>query len=101
VNFFLKCGLLGLDYTTYQLAYDLRRSRLKGMMRRVPNSHRYLITPFDCRVALSFTRLHALLFRPGFAALDFGASIPGPLAKALANVEQEVKSLIDQAHVAL
>jgi hypothetical protein len=92
--------LLGSEYSTHQLTYDLRRLRLKGMIWRVPHSHRYLITPYGCKVALFFTRLHALVFRPGFAALDPSVPIPGPLAEALANVEQEVKNLIDHAHVA-
>jgi hypothetical protein len=92
--------LLGSNYSTHQLTYDLRRLRLKGMIWRVPNSHRYLITPYGCKVALFFTRLHASVFRPGFAALDPTVPIPGPLADALAVVDQEVKNLIDQAYVA-
>ncbi len=92
--------LLGSDYSTHQLTYDLRRLRLKGMIWRVPNSQRYLITPYGCKVALFFTRLHALVFRPGFAALDPSVPIPAPLTEALGAVEREVKNLIDQAHVA-
>jgi len=92
--------LLGSDYSTHQLTYDLRRLRLKGILWRVPNSHRYLITPYGCKVALFFTRLHALVFRPGFAAFDPTVPIPGPLAESLAAVEQEVKNLIAQAHIA-
>lgn len=93
-------GLLGSDYSTHQLSYDLRRLRLKGMIWRVPHSHRYLITPYGCKVALFLTRLHALVFRPGFAALDPSVPIPGPLAEALSCVEKEVENLIQQAHVA-
>jgi len=93
-------GLLGSDYSTHQLTYDLRRLRLKGMIWRVPHSHRYLITPYGCKVALFLTRLHALVFRPGFAALDPSVPIPGPLAEALSGVEKEVENLIQQAHVA-
>jgi hypothetical protein len=92
--------LLGDPYTTHQLTYDLRRLRLKGIIWRIPHSNRYLVTPYGCKVALFFTRLYALVFRPGFAALDPTVPIPGPLAEALAAVEQEVKNLIEQAHVA-
>jgi hypothetical protein len=92
--------LLGSEYSTHQLTYDLRRLRLKGMIWRVPHSHRYLITPYGCKVALFFTRLHASVFRPGFAALDPSVPIPGPLAQALSDVEQEITNLINQAHVA-
>jgi hypothetical protein len=37
------------DYTTGQMTYDLRRLRLHGLIERVPQSHRYRITPFPSR----------------------------------------------------
>ena len=92
--------LLGTPYSTHQLTYDLRRLRLKGIIWRIPHSHRYLITPYGCKVALFFTRLHGSVFRPAFAALDPDLPIPSPLAQALAAVEQEIKNLVEQAHVA-
>jgi hypothetical protein len=92
--------LLGLPYSTHQLTYDLRRLRLKGIIWRIPNSHRYRITPYGCKVALFFTRRHGSVFRPGFAALDPDLPIPSPLAQALAAVEKEVNILLEQAHVA-
>ncbi len=65
------------QYTTGQLTYDLRRLRLKGIIWRVPSSQRYLLTPYGRKVAFFFTRLHARVFQPGFAAsfvrLDFKA----------------------------
>jgi hypothetical protein len=91
--------LLGSPYSTHQLTYDLRRLRLKGIIWRIPNSHRYLITPYGCKVALFFTRLHGSVFRPGFAALDPDLPVPSPLAQALAAVEHEVGNLVQQAHV--
>lgn len=92
--------LLGSPYSTRQLTYDLRRLRLKGMIWRIPHSHRYRITPYGCKVALFFTRLHGSVFRPAFAALDPELPIPSPLAQALAAVEQEVSILVAEAHVA-
>jgi hypothetical protein len=92
--------LLGSPYSTHQLTYDLRRLRLKGMIWRIPHSHRYRITPYGCKVALFFTRLHGSVFRPAFAALDPELPIPSPLAQALAAVEQEVSILVAEAHVA-
>jgi hypothetical protein len=36
--------LLGAPYSSAQMTYDLRRLRLKGLVERVPGSHRYKIT---------------------------------------------------------
>lgn len=92
--------LLGIDYSSNQLSYDLRRLRLKGMIWRVPHSQRYLLTPYGLKVALFFTRLHARLSRLGFAAMDPTVPIPSPLAKALTEVEQEIENLIQDANLA-
>ena len=95
--------LLGVTleaYTTNQMTYDLRRLRRKGLLWRVPGTHRYLLTPYGRKVALFFTRLHARVFRPGFAALDLSNPIPGPLAEALRQVDHEIDLLIDQARLA-
>lgn len=92
--------LLGTDYSSSQMSYDLRRLRLKGMIWRVPNSHRYLLTPYGRKVALFLTRLHARVFRPALAALDPTLPISSPLAQALAQVEQEIQNLIYDANLA-
>lgn len=99
----LVAALLGVaeeQYTANQLTYDLRRLRLKGIIWRVPGSQRYVLTPYGRKVALFFTRLHARVFRPGFAALDPTVVIPSPLAEALAQVDREIDRLIDEAHLA-
>jgi hypothetical protein len=99
----LVADLMAVDadhYTTGQLTYDLRRLRLKGIIWRVPEAHRYQLTPYGRKVALFFTRLHARVFRQGFAALDPTLPIPSPLAEALAQVEQEIDRLINDAHLA-
>ncbi len=89
--------LFGAEYPSNQMSYDLRRLQRKGILWRVPHSYRYLITPYELKVALFFTRLHARVFRPGFAAMDPSLPIPSPLAKALANVEHEIDDLIHAA----
>jgi len=73
---------------------------LKGIIWRVPKTHRYLLTPYGRKVALFFTRLHARVFRPGFAALDPSVLLPSPLAEALAQVDREIDRLIDNAYLA-
>jgi hypothetical protein len=91
--------LLGSSYSSSQMSYDLRRLRLKGVIWRVPHSHRYLLTPYGCKVALFFTRLNARVIRPGIAALDPDVSIPSPLAEALNQVEQEIDNLLAETHL--
>ena len=95
--------LLGVEHDQYsasQLSYDLRRLRLKGIIWRVPHSNRYLLTPYGRKVVLFFTRLHARVFRPGFAALDPAVVIPSPLATALTQVDHEIDRLLDDAYLA-
>jgi hypothetical protein len=65
-------ALLGLPLSAYssaRMSYDLRRLRLKGLLRRRPKSHAYALTPLGARVAVFFTKLYARCFRPGLAAL--------------------------------
>jgi hypothetical protein len=93
-------GLAHDQYTTSQLTYDLRRLRLKGIIWRVPNTNRYLLTPYGRKVALFFTRLHARVFRPGLAALDPSVPIPSALAEALSQVDLEIDRLLDEACLA-
>jgi hypothetical protein len=38
-------GVLGSDYTSHQMSYDLRRLRLHGLIQRVPHTNTYTLTP--------------------------------------------------------
>jgi hypothetical protein len=46
----LVAGLLGVPYSVAQMTYDLRRLRLKGLVRRLEHSHTYVVTPDGIRV---------------------------------------------------
>ena len=37
-------GLLGQDYSTSKMSYDLRRLRLHGLIQRLPHSNTYHLT---------------------------------------------------------
>jgi len=43
--------LLDRPYTSRHATYDLRRLRRKGLIERLPHSHRYQLTPVGRRVA--------------------------------------------------
>jgi len=95
--------LLGSDRTPYgtnQMSYDLRRLRSKGIIWRIPNSHRYQLTTYGRKVALFFTKLDARIFRQFLAAIDDSQPIPLPLAAAFEQVEQAVAELVNRAHLA-
>lgn len=91
---------LGLNPDSYrpgQMTYDLRRLRLKGIVYRLPGTHRYIVTPYGYRVALLFTKLNARVFRTTFASFDATEPVPRPLAKALAEVDRQIEEIIDRA----
>ena len=85
------------DYSAAKMTYDLRRLRLKGLIVRLPGTHRYILTTHGCRVALLFTRLNARVFRPLWAALHQPDGIPRPLAAALQRVDREIDRVFEAA----
>jgi hypothetical protein len=94
-------SLLGLSteqYTGAMMTYDLRRLRLKGLIQRLPGTHRYVVTSYGLKVALFFTKVHLRIIRPGWASLeDTGDSIPRPLRQALERVDIELAKMCDDA----
>ena len=52
------------------MTYDLRRLRLKGIIQRLPRSHRYVLTPQGRRIALFMTKSFARLVHPVLHRLD-------------------------------
>jgi hypothetical protein len=68
----LLAQLLGLDPAHYpigRMTYDLRRRRLHGLTERIPQSHRYEVTPAGLRVALFSPRTYARRLRPKLAQI--------------------------------
>ncbi len=51
-------------YGPGRMTYDLRRLRLKGLIARVPKTHRYVLTPFGRRAAFFMTKSYLRLVRP-------------------------------------
>lgn len=90
----LLAQLLGLDPAQYpvgRMTYDLRRLRLHGLIERIPNSHRYDVTPAGLRIALFFSRTYARLLRPKLAQI-MPAGPPGdsPLRAAFDRLQIEI-----------
>lgn len=91
-------GLLGSDYTTAQMTYDLRRLRLHGLIERLPRSNTYILTPEGVRVAVFYNKVHTRLLRPLIAA---GDQPPAPieLRRALGTIDRVIRDYADTARL--
>jgi len=94
----LVAGLLGRDYTTNQMTYDLRRLRLHGLIERIPKTNTYVLTPEGLRVAVFYTKVHNRLLRPLVAAGDQPPA-PVELRRALGTIERVVADYADNARL--
>ena len=89
--------LLGVDYTTHQMSYDLARLRAKGLIQRRPRSNTYQLTAEGQRVAIFYTKVHDRILRPLIAANQPPA--PAGLRRALAIIDQHVTAYVDNARL--
>jgi predicted MarR family transcription regulator len=90
-------GLLGTDYSSSQMSYDLRRLRLHGLISRTPGTNCYTVTPEGIRVAVFYTKLHGRLLRPLLDADKLPAPIE--LRRALATIEHVMKNYLTNARL--
>jgi len=58
------------SYTSRQATYDLRRLKRKGLIAKIPRSHRYQLTDRGRRVAVLFTKTYGRVLAPGLTTLD-------------------------------
>ena len=64
--------LMGLSTETYspnRATYDLRRLRLRGLVERIPHSHRYRVTGTGMRIALCYQRIHRRILSPALGTV--------------------------------
>jgi hypothetical protein len=95
----LVAGLLGHDYTTGQMTYDLRRLRLHGLIERIPHTNTYTLTPDGTRVAVFFRKVHERVLRP---LLDAPDQPPAPieLRQAMATIDRTINDYVTNARLA-
>ena len=89
---------LDAGYTQAQMSYDLRRLRMKGLIRRLPHSNTYVLTGDGQRVAIFYTKIHNRLLKPLIAANAPPA--PLQLRRALRVIERNVDDYIQEARMA-
>jgi hypothetical protein len=94
----LVAGLLGTDYSTNQMTYDLRRLRLHGLIERLPGTNTYRTTPDGIRAAIFYTKLHSRLLRPLINAADTPAA-PPELRRALATIDRVIAETVINARL--
>jgi hypothetical protein len=94
-------ALLGRAYSRAQMTYDLRRLRLKGLIHRIPGTHRYTATTYGLKVAFFYSKLYLRILRPNWPVL--GAEhdeLPRPLKSALDQLDTEIRKLHEEAALA-
>jgi len=89
--------LLGADYNTNQMSYDLARLRINGLIQRREHTNTYDLTPDGQRVAVFYTKVHDRLLRPLLAADKPPA--PLELRRALTTIDRHVHAYTDQARL--
>ncbi len=92
-------GLLGCDYSSSQMSYDLRRLRLHGLIERAPGTNSYTLTPEGIRVAVFYTKVHARLLGPLLDADRPPAPIE--LRRALGTIEHVLGDYVTNARLGL
>jgi hypothetical protein len=91
-------ALLGRPYSTPQMTYDLRRLRLKGLIHRIPETHRYTATSYGLKVAFFYSKLYLRILRPEWnALLPDTDHLPRPLRAALDHLDAEIRKLHQEA----
>ena len=82
--------MLRLGYGSGRASYDLRRLRLRGLVERLPRSHRYRVTEAGQRVALCYCRGQRRVLAPAHSAL-FDDKAPPALGRLVARFEPTVQ----------
>jgi hypothetical protein len=96
----LVAGLLGSDYTSAQMTYDLRRLRLHGLIERIPRTNTYVLTPDGARIAIFYAKVHSRVLRPLLAASDQPPA-PIELRRALATIDRVIADYAENARLGL
>ncbi|MGH9057304.1 MAG: hypothetical protein ACRDYY_15815 [Acidimicrobiales bacterium] len=92
--------LLDQPDSSRQATYDLRRLRRKGIIVRIPHTHRYQLTALGRRVAVLLTKTHGRVLAPGLVQLD--PALPddlarrSPLATAWRHLDRALEDYVDR-----
>jgi hypothetical protein len=90
---------LARPYTPGQMAYDLRRLVRKGLLERLPKSHRYVLTQLGRQLVLFCSRLYGHILVPGISQLEASRST-SPLALAWRRFDREAAIFVSNMALA-
>jgi hypothetical protein len=94
-------GTKSEQITSGQMTYDLRRLRKRGLIERIPKSHRYRVTNFGLRAALFFTRTYTRIIRPGLSlVVPENLATSSRLRKSFRVLESEMDRCCEAARLA-
>ena len=94
-------ALLGRPYSRAQMTYDLRRLRLKGLIHRIPTTHRYTATTYGLKVAFFSAKLYLRILRPEWPALmPTDDHLPRPLRVVLDALDAQIRKIHEEATLA-
>ncbi|MGH9656594.1 MAG: hypothetical protein ACRD6B_24415, partial [Bryobacteraceae bacterium] len=100
----LVSTLVDQPYSSRQATYDLRRLRRKGIIVRIPHTHRYQLTALGRRVAVLFTKTYGRILAPGLVELDVsrpaGIGRATPLARAWRDLDRTLDDYINHQLIA-
>jgi hypothetical protein len=93
--------LLGRPYSAAQMTYDLRRLWLKGVIHRIPTTHRYTATSYGLKVAFFCAKLYLRILRPEWTALlPLDDQLSHPLRTALDALDVQIREIHEEAALA-
>ena len=94
-------ALLGRPYSTAQMTYDVRRLRLKGLIHRIPKTHRYTATSYGLKVAFFAAKLYLRILRPAWPALvPTEDDLPRSLRATLETLDAQIRKIHEEAVLA-
>ena len=72
--------------------------RLKGVIHRIPKTHRYTATTYGLKVAFFYSKLYLrILCHQWNALLPENDYLPGPLRNTLDQLDAEIRNLHEEA----
>jgi hypothetical protein len=86
-------GKAPAEFTAGQMTYQLRRLRLRGLIRRIPKTHRYEVTEHGIRTATFFTSGVSRVLRPLAAAQCNRSFSDAPMRRILREVYDAMPQL--------
>jgi hypothetical protein len=91
-------GLLGTPYSLNQASFDLARLRHNGLIVRVPDHHRYTLTPDGIQFAIFYTKVHDRVLTPLLATRN-QPHAPPELRAALRTLDQVIDHRLAHARL--